>query len=247
MNADGEHIIDLVVTTINIIQPNEDALIVSGKSKLNDDVNITGDLDVSGTVNLSSTTNSTSTSTGALIVAGGVGIGNDLYTKNANVKNLLTIGSGGTSYNFPITKGTTNQVLTMGTGSGLIFSTVSGGGGTPTEIIDTITDVQTSTSYIQITSMTTTPASGTYIVFFSCSCSGNTTNQQIDFAIHKNTTIIQSSHRFQNWSIQNAMSSMRNNIISQAVVTVNGTDTINVRVRTNTGNVTIYERSLIIK
>jgi hypothetical protein len=57
------------------------------------------------------TTDSTDTDTGALVVAGGVGIAKSINIgENATIANLLTLGSGTSSYSFPLVVGGLMQV-----------------------------------------------------------------------------------------------------------------------------------------
>ena len=73
------------------------------------------------------TNTSTDTVSGALIVSGGVGIAENINVGNdCNINNQLTLGIGGSSYSFPVTKGTDNQVLTLSTTGSLVFSDNSG-------------------------------------------------------------------------------------------------------------------------
>lgn len=142
---------------------------------------------------------------------------------------------------------TIGQILTATSGTAATWQTPAGGGGVTTaEFTSAVTSSTTSTSYVIIDSLLTTPAAGTYVVIFSCSCNGDQTNSQLEFAIHSNGTEIVSSHRFQNYAISNSMKTMINNVVTQAVVTVNGGEQIDVRYRTNAGTLIIYERSMII-
>jgi hypothetical protein len=80
---------------------------------------------VDETLTINGTNPSISPSTGALVVTGGVGIGGDVYVSgdttisgNTNLEGILTIGTGTSSYQFPINKGNDGQLLTFNTNSG---------------------------------------------------------------------------------------------------------------------------------
>jgi hypothetical protein len=87
-----------------------------------------------GNLVLDSTTTSTSTTTGALVVRGGVGIAGTLYTGALNING---------AYQFPSSDGTSGQVLTTN-GSGLLtFANVSSGGGAAGFSQSTVTTLPT--------------------------------------------------------------------------------------------------------
>jgi len=83
-----------------------------------------------GNIAINGTTNSTGTTTGALTVAGGVGIGGDLWARNiySNGQQLTAGGGGVTS----ITAGTGTFINTS-TGAVTIWTTATGGGGSTLE------------------------------------------------------------------------------------------------------------------
>jgi hypothetical protein len=125
-------------------------------------------------------------------------------------------------------------------------TTVSGATITNTELSATTTTSITSKTYVVMDTMTTTPASGTYMVTFSASGSGSSTRNIMEYSIFKANTIIQHSHRWLNRSVGFYTSGNDSALHSQAIVTVNGSQVIDVRYRTNKGTFTVEERSLIL-
>jgi hypothetical protein len=119
-----------------------------------DGMDIPGASTISATLRITDTTVSSSPITGALVVNGGVGIGEDLYVNNnidvsgtADITGVLTLGTGGTAYSFPSTVGVTGELLTV-SGGNLVFSTgiSSGTGGTTISGDTTITSTTVSSS-----------------------------------------------------------------------------------------------------
>lgn len=99
----------------------------------------------------------------------------------------------------------------------------------------------TSQSYVLLNSMTTTPASGTYNVSFSASGYGEEKKTEYDLAIFKNGTIIQNTRRLLNLHHESVI-----HLHSQAIITVNGAEAIEVRYKAGDGTFVIYERSMIL-
>lgn len=102
----------------------------------NDDLSGVNSIDVTtnstfgGELNINGTASSTDTTSGTLVVAGGVGIGENLNVAGDLVVEGLTclesdlkLGSGTTSYTFPTEAGLPGQVLTMNTSGALVFAT----------------------------------------------------------------------------------------------------------------------------
>lgn len=103
-----------------------------------------------------------------------------------------------------------------------------------------------STSYITIVGMTTTPASGKYLVTFSSSGSTNNGGNDCDYAIHIDGDIVSHSRR----SFAYMGAAHTNDYIvamhTQAVITVNGSQAINVKYQISNGTFTLLERSMIL-
>lgn len=116
---------------------------------------------------------------------------------------------------------------------------------TNSEITDTVATSTTSGTYVVLNSMTTTPASGTYMVSFSSSGRGSGNRASNEYCIHKAGVIVQHTHR-----ILNEKASVSNDFTcamhSQAIITVNGSETIEVRYKTDIGTFTVLERSMIL-
>jgi hypothetical protein len=80
---------------------------------------------ITGNVTIGGGANSTSTTTGAVIVSGGLGVSGNAYIgANLNVAGVSTLGAVG---NVRITGGTAGQVLTSNGAGGLSFTSVGGG------------------------------------------------------------------------------------------------------------------------
>ncbi len=96
----------------------------------------------------------------------------------------------------------------------------------------------TSTSYVTINGMTNLPASGTYIINLSTSGTGDDVNGFADYAIFKAGSIIQHTER--------TIKGDREGLVhSQAIVSLNGSEAIEIKFKTDTGAVTVHERNLI--
>lgn len=139
------------------------------------------------------------------------------------------------------------QVLTATSSTSANWQTPSGGGGSLTciEVCETDDTSTTSADYVIINGMTNTPASGTYFVTFSSSSMGKDKDQECEIALFKAGNIIEHSERhFHNISGHIHLADM--NIHTQAKITVNGSQTIDVRMKTDRDEMIVYERSLIL-
>ena len=94
----------------------------------------------------------------------------------------------------------------------------------------------------------TTPAAGTYYVSFSASGHGNSTNGSYFYSIYLGGAQVTHTQRLHLETAGNAASSLTAAFHTQGVLTVNGAQDIDVRVRISVGagTMTIYERSLTI-
>ena len=104
----------------------------------------------------------------------------------------------------------------------------------------------TSTTYTQINSMTVTPVAGTYMVSFSSSMDTSSGSADCNYAIHKAGTAITESERDLGFDGGGPTGGFRCAAHSQCIVTVNGSDVIDVQWKTSTGTVTAVERSLLL-
>jgi len=209
---------------------------VAGTSELNGAVTMTSTLNVSGTSNFNNNVTVIGDVTATNLKLNSASTDNGTITLAIALDDVIDY-----TLTLPRVQGLANTVLTNN-GSGIL----SWGSKSSTDTTSTVTTSTTSTTYTQIDSMTNTPAAGNYIVLFSSSGKGDATNQQIEYAIHVGGTEQVSSHRFLNYLITNALKDLRITFFTQARVTVNGSQAIDVQYRTNTGTITIYERSLII-
>ena len=153
-----------------------------------------------------------------------------------------------TTYTLPNSYGTNGQYMMTNGSGGLSWNTPSGGGGAAYNMINaTANFTTTSTSYVTITGMTVTPASGKYYVMFSGSGSTNAASTQFNYGIavagsvDANTVRSMSTAGSQSTGIVTALGSI-------AICTVNGSQAIDVRTlrSTGTGTLTVYQRSLYI-
>lgn len=146
---------------------------------------------------------------------------------------------------------TTGQVLTATGTTTATWQTSSGGGGgalSHQTITATVTATTNSNSFLTMTSMTVTPAAGTYMVTFSGSCSSdNTDGVTSQYALYNDSTQITSSLM----DFGNVSGSQANNFrmvcSTQAVITVNGSNVISVRWKSvPSGVFSVYTRSMIL-
>lgn len=113
-----------------------------------------------------------------------------------------------------------------------------------TQITATANTTTTSTTYILLNAMTSTPPSGDYLVSFSASCSTNAGSAEYFYAIFVDGTIVQHSER-QIYDGNFNFVLLNLTMHTQAVVSVNGSQTIEIRQRRTTGGtITVFERSL---
>ena len=106
----------------------------------------------------------------------------------------------------------------------------------------TSTTSTTSGSYVLMNSMTITPPSGTYLVEFSASGSMSNRNAIGSYAIYNNGSITSHSKR----SFRTRNSNDIYAISTKSPVTVNGSQSIEIRYTTTSNTFTVYERSLIL-
>ena len=93
---------------------------------------VTSDATIGGDLKVNGTASSVNTTTGTIIVAGGVGvsenlnIGGDMTIDNeTNLIGQLSLGAGTSTYTFPTEAGLPGQILSLSTNGALIFSTSS--------------------------------------------------------------------------------------------------------------------------
>ena len=95
--------------------------------------------------------------------------------------------------------------------------------------------------------MTTTPASGTYFVSFSTTAAVFSKDVAAIFAIHKAGTIISHSAR-ETHNISGHVHTIDIGIHTQAIITVNGSEAIDIRYKNSDSSTTVetHERSMIL-
>jgi len=104
----------------------------------------------------------------------------------------------------------------------------------------------TSNAWTPIAGMTVTPAAGTYVVSFSSSGDGTASGGDMDYRLAVAGTGIAHSVRDMGWGGGIAFQDARTAMHTQAVVTVNGAQAIEVEYQTQDGTFNVYERSLIL-
>jgi len=118
--------------------------------------------------------------------------------------------------------------------------------GSATEVSATADTNTASTTYTQMANMTSTPAAGTYLVTFSASGSNSAGTSDSTYAIHVGAAVVQRSERNIAWGGGNATNDFETALHSQAIVTVNGAEVIDVRYKVTTGTFTVHERNMIL-
>lgn len=100
----------------------------------------------------------------------------------------------------------------------------------------------TSTTFTTISETTITPAAGTYMVYYNSTAQSNSNNTTFEFAFFLNGTVISNTVRQYNVTT----SGIRLGATIIAVITVNGTDQIDTRLRVTAAGSTIttYNRSM---
>lgn len=102
----------------------------------------------------------------------------------------------------------------------------------------------TSSSYVSIDGLSATPSAGTYFVTFSSSGSGTVVGADMSYAIFKNGNII--DHTTRNMDFDGGVLTRYDMTLhTQDIISVNGSEIIDVRFYTSEGTITIHERSLI--
>ena len=140
-------------------------------------------------------------------------------------------------------------VTATNAGSGVTTVTIPGGGGGTipnTQLTATADYTGAGATYGLITGMTTTPAAGTYLVTFSSSCQLSATGNLAQYALFVGGTIVTHSERdaFSNGGGQ--VNGVNVAMHTQAIVTVNGAQTVEAQALTGGGTFTIHEKSLIL-
>lgn len=121
------------------------------------------------------------------------------------------------------------------------------GGGISSSIQSATSNTSTtSSSYSAINSMSSTPTAGTYIVSFSASGKGNSDDQEMQVCLYSDGSAITHSERDYGYEADASNNDRRFTIHTQSLVTVNGSQNIEARFKTNTGSFTVYERTMTL-
>ena len=157
--------------------------------------------------------------------------------------NLLTPSGLSSTYNFvlPPYIGSQNQLLTLN--SSLETEWVSNVGNLQSfSASDTITFSGLSGSYILVPSMTLTPPAGKYYAIFNSYgfASSFGSARDLEYAFSVGGVVIPESFR-----IVESVAAARKNLITTQIITLNGSETIEVVIR-SIGNFSIFERILLL-
>lgn len=152
-----------------------------------------------------------------------------------------------TTYTFPADYGANGQYLMSNGAGALSWGTPAGGGSVYSMTNATATYTTTSTSYTTITTMTITPASGTYYVMFNASGGISASTTQFNYGIAVAGTVDANTVR-RSATAGNHSAAIIVNMSTIGICTVNGSQSIDVRVRrsSGTGTLSVYERSLYL-
>ena len=118
-----------------------------------------------------------------------------------------------------------------------------GGGGSPIEVSAVNTVQTSSSSFTLIPGMTTTPPAGTYYASFSTSGASWTGDINGNYAIYVDGSKVGHSERLHDYK---SLSDAYVTFHTQAIVTVTGSEAVEVRYKTNQGLFRMRERSLIL-
>lgn len=151
-----------------------------------------------------------------------------------NVTNVLIIGE-------PVINGTVGAPLSVSS-TGTLASGISN-----TEVSGS-SSVTSGTSDVLLTGMTITPVSGTYMVWFSCDVTSPTAGDAISFSIYVGGVQKADSLRkiipFSGGTLTTG--NARGCAATNGVVTVNGSQAIEIRWSSSTGGVTAQNRTMSI-
>lgn len=113
-----------------------------------------------------------------------------------------------------------------------------------TTVTATTSAATTSATYVQITTMTATPASGTYYVHFVSNYENSAGSATNTFGLHKAGTVVTYTEQIVGEGGVDT-DSYRTSISIQDIVTVNGSEVVDIKYKTSTGTLTVYNRSMM--
>lgn len=145
----------------------------------------------------------------------------------------------------PYKRGVANGVATLNAFGVIPLAQIPLNGPVYTEITATLTKTTASSTYVIIPSMTITPAVGTYHVSFSASSSHTDASDLSQYAIYKGSTIAHSERNILG-SGGAQMDGVSTAMHTQAVVTVTGSEAIEIQWKTAGADLTVYERSMFL-
>ena len=115
---------------------------------------------------------------------------------------------------------------------------------TNSQTTETANTSTTSLTYVVVSGMTVTPAAGTYKVDFSASGNIDTAGALGNYALFVGGTIV--AHTERDHSYPGTTTEVDRSLHTQAIVTPNGAEAVDVRYQTTDGTYTVHERSLIL-
>lgn len=127
-------------------------------------------------------------------------------------------------------------------------SSPGGGDGTITStLVSSSTDTSTtSDDYVVMNTMSTTPAEGTYRVTFSASGTSSRASADSLYALFIDNSIRSHTERYWGVSGGNHVNQFVCALHTQDVVTLDGSQTVSVRYKTDRGSFTVYQRSMVL-
>lgn len=173
-----------------------------------------------------------------LKISAGTDITNTISNSHVESHNI-------TSHNDTTATGAELETLTNGSNADTLH-THAIAAVTVTQVSDTVQTSTISKSYVTITTMTSTPAAGNYVATFSASGYGTNNAQHMIYGIHVNGVLVGHSEREMDFASGVQGNGLHETMHSQAYVTVNGSETIDVKYITGSGTFYVGERSLIL-
>jgi len=130
--------------------------------------------------------------------------------------------------------------------SALLAAAEAGGSVAVSQVSSTVSTSTCSSTYGEVNSMSTVPAAGNYVVTFSCSGAASKSSAHCDYAIYVGDAMVADSRRIVGAAGNNRTRGFVHAMFTQALVTVSGAQSVNVRYRCDKGSFTMHERSMIL-
>ena len=128
---------------------------------------------------------------------------------------------------------------------GAVYVILSDSNLNPLEVSEISTANSVSPDFVLVPGMTLTPTAGTYLVVFSSTIYGSSNNTLYNYTIYVDgVQIVHSERRYRRGN--GVTTGIYVPASTNAIVTVNGSQDIEIRFRAPSGTVTMYERTLNI-